>query len=185
MSMLKRDLLPLVLGVSKLGVRRPPRRGEVVPIARWRDVEVGLGAVLCLRHRNDGMLASELLVAAKDRTAGWTSLDVDSGSAGYPDVFSGNLAASEEVVNIGSSEMWISEPDLNGGEGAPLRLFEVAVGESIEKITCSVDGRVVEQEISPLRIALIGVWSDQPATFHTYSRGGVRCELPVRVSFFE
>lgn len=183
--MLKRDLLSPVLDASDFVVQRPPLCGEVAPIARWRDVEAGLGAVLFLRHRKNGIFASELSVAEREQAGGWTSLDIDSGSADYPDFFSENIADPDEVVHIESSERWVSEPGRNGGEGAPLRLFEVAVGESIEKITCSVGGRVVEQEISPLRIALIGVWSDQPATFHTYSRGGVRCELPVRVSFFE
>ncbi|MFC4895934.1 hypothetical protein ACFQVD_16405 [Streptosporangium amethystogenes subsp. fukuiense] len=183
--MSKRDLLSLVLGAPDFVVRRPPGRGEVAPIARWRDVEAGLGAVLFLRHRKNGILASEMSVAERGQAGGWASLDIDSGSADYPDFFSESIAASDEVVHIGSSERWVSDPGLNDGEGAPLCLFEVAVGESIEKITCSVGGRVVEQEISPLRVALLGVWSEQPATFHTYTRDGVRRELPVSTSPFE
>lgn len=185
MSTSKRDLLSPILDASTFVIRRPPQRGEVVPIARWRDPEVGLGAVLFLRHRNDGRLASELSVAIRDCTGGWASLGMDSGAGDYPNIFSTQLSHSEKIANMGLSETWLSDPDLNDGKGAPLRLFEIAVGESIAKITCSVNGRVVEQEISPLRIALIGAWSEHPATFHAYTREGDRRDIPAITSSFE
>ncbi|MEV8636407.1 hypothetical protein AB0395_32615 [Streptosporangium sp. NPDC051023] len=124
-------------------------------------------------------MASELSVAARGRTGSWTSLGVDSGTGDYPDVFSARLVVPDDVVNIGASEVWISEPDLNNGAGASLRLLEFAAGESITKIVCSADGRMIDQEISPLRIALIGFWSELPVAVHAYTDEGVRRDLAV------
>lgn len=169
MSATKRDDLSTILRRSYVIPERRPNRGESSPIARWQS-DTGLGAALFVRHRRDGELSSELVIGARSPSGSWSELGLDSGAAGYPDVYTLTNTDSSEIAILGFTSTWISESTLRGHISAPLRLLELRVGASVSAITCVNSTGEVTQEISPLRVALVGAWTDEPSIVQLYAR---------------
>lgn len=140
---------------------QPPRAGDAVVVARWREEQIGVGAALLVRARTDGDLGAETVFAVREESGHWSPLDISNGTADYPDVFHFRPESSE-VTRIGESEVMLPAPP-EWTEGAWVRLVEVVVGDGIVGAVCETDGRECHQEISPIGVLLVGCHGAQPA----------------------
>lgn len=159
-----------VLAGDAVEVGRAPAVGEAVPVARWRHRR-GVGAVLFIRRRRDGAIASEICVATRDAAGRWADLEQSSGSCEYPDPFSGAEVASSAGV-LGVSEMWIGGSDMSDGEGVLLRLAELSLGGSVDSLSCESSLSREEQEVGPLGVSLVGVLGEGAAIVRAYAGRG-------------
>ncbi|WP_219508265.1 hypothetical protein [Nonomuraea ceibae] len=169
--------LTAALVAATLPPARLPQPGSVVAVARWRSAE-GLGAVLSVRHRRDGVLASDVAVAVRTDEGAWRDLGVSSGSSGYPDVFSPSPGPPDAAL-LGMAETWISDQDFRGGAEAPLRLFELRLSASVTSVVCETASSRAVQEISPLHFCLVGVLGDEPATVHVHRGANLVDGIPL------
>ncbi|WP_049577769.1 hypothetical protein [Nonomuraea sp. SBT364] len=165
--------LSAALAAARLPPARLPPPGSMVAVARWRLAE-GIGAVLSVRHRRDGVPASDVAVAVRSEEGAWLDLGVTSGSGGYPDVFS-RSPGLPDATPLGVTETWISDARFRGGAGTSLRLLELQLAGSVTSVVCETASSRAEQEISPLGLCLAGVLGDEPASVHLY-RGAERVD---------
>ncbi|WP_157549609.1 hypothetical protein [Nonomuraea candida] len=124
--------------------------------------------MLFIRRRRNGVLASEVVIAARESSGAWCDLDLTSGASGYPDIFSHSQERPGAAV-LGITETLISEAAFRDGASARLRLLELAVHSSVTSIICRTTSSRTEQEISPLGICLAGTLGEESATLHVYA----------------
>ncbi len=164
MAMPRAETISRVLDGTKPLTQRIPSPGEAGAVARWCSAD-GLGAVLFIRHRRDGMLAAELSLAVRDAAGKWRDLGLDSGTNEYPDIFSTPRDPSS-AVSLGITETLVSEAEFRNGSATTARFLEVWVGDAITSVTCATNSATTEQEVSPLGVCLAGVVGEESAAVH-------------------
>ncbi|MEV0161646.1 hypothetical protein [Nonomuraea fuscirosea] len=181
--MSRAETISHVLDGTKPLTQRLPGPGQADAVARWLSAD-GLGAVLFVRHRRDGMLAAELSLAVRDAAGKWRDLELDSGGNGYPDFFSGLLDPAAAVL-LGSTETLVSESEFRDGAATIVRFLEVWVGGAITSVTCTADSTSVDQEISPLGVCLAGVVGEESAAVHVRAEEETLYVMPLTTSAIE
>ena len=183
MAMSRAEMISLVLDGTEPLTQRLPSLGEAAAVARWRSAD-GLGAVLFVRHRRDGILAAELSLAVRVTAGKWRDLELDSGASGYPDFFSEPLDPSD-AVPLGITETLVSEAEFRKGAATTVRFLEVWVGGSVTSIFCATESTTTEQEISPLGVCLAGVVGEESAAVHVRAEKETLHIIPLSASAIE
>ncbi|GAA3222603.1 hypothetical protein [Actinocorallia longicatena] len=145
-----------------------PAAGEAVAVARWKDPS-GLGGVLLLRRRRDGLLLGEAEFAVRG-PGGWQPLGINAGSSGYADLFEVK-PADRQVSVLGAGEFWATPP--GGAEAVRVRYLELAVGKAVTEVGAWREEGVplAAHPVSPVRACLAGVCGEGPVVFTAHASG--------------